>query len=114
MIDHLLTRNGAVCPLCQGPKDKGLVTCWGCYRRHDLRNGNAKAAAIIDDYEATQRTAALTLAVALKGADEAARLRAIIKRHVWLLSELHGGNEFSKDDLWRWLTEAQSVLHSQA
>ena len=31
-------------------------------------------------------------------------------RYVWLLSELHSGNEFSKDQLWRWLEEAESDL----
>lgn len=32
------------------------------------------------------------------------------RRYVWLLSELYSGNEFSKDQLWRWLEEAESDL----
>jgi hypothetical protein len=32
------------------------------------------------------------------------------RRYLWLLSELHAGNEFSKDQLWRWLEEAESIL----
>lgn len=32
------------------------------------------------------------------------------KRLVWLLSELHGGNEFSNDQLWKWCAEAQDVI----
>ena len=34
----------------------------------------------------------------------------MIQRYVWLLSELHGGNQFSKEQLWRWLTEANAAL----
>ena len=32
------------------------------------------------------------------------------RRYVWLLSELYSGNEFSKEQLWRWLEEAESDL----
>ena len=32
------------------------------------------------------------------------------RRYVWLLSELHAGNEFSKDQLWRGLEDAESAL----
>ena len=32
------------------------------------------------------------------------------RRYLWLLSELHAGNEFSKDQLWRWLEDAESAL----
>jgi hypothetical protein len=38
-----------------------------------------------------------------------AALRDIVPRHIWLLSELHAGNEFSKDQLWRWLKEAEAT-----
>ena len=30
-----------------------------------------------------------------------------LRRARWLLSELHGGNEFSKADLWNWLQEIE-------
>ena len=35
------------------------------------------------------------------------------RRYVWLLSELHSGNEFSKDQLWRWLKEAEPLLRME-
>ena len=35
----------------------------------------------------------------------------LARRYVWLLAELHGGNEFSKDQLWCWLLEAEAVTH---
>ncbi len=39
MIDHPYIRAQTVCSLCKGKKDTGLVICWPCYRRHDMRNG---------------------------------------------------------------------------
>lgn len=30
-------RSHPVCPLCYGVKDVGLLVCWGCYRRTDMR-----------------------------------------------------------------------------
>lgn len=37
--DFPLTREHTTCPICHRPKDKGLVTCWPCYRMHDLKFG---------------------------------------------------------------------------
>jgi hypothetical protein len=37
MTDFPNTRRNTVCPLCVGPKDTGLVTCWTCYRHYGLR-----------------------------------------------------------------------------
>jgi hypothetical protein len=37
-------------------------------------------------------------------------LRQITRRYIWLLSELHGGNQFSKEQLWHWLTEANAAI----
>lgn len=34
----------------------------------------------------------------------------VARRMRWLCSELHGGNAFSKPDLWRWQEEASSAL----
>jgi hypothetical protein len=34
----------------------------------------------------------------------------IMRRHIWLLAELHAGNHFSPELLWRWLIEAQAVI----
>jgi hypothetical protein len=95
--DFPLIRSGETCPVCSGRKDQGLVTCWDCYKRHDLRNGNSRIAKIIALREA-------------RLAGFMTRQEIVLKRHAWLLSELHAGNEFSKDDLWKWLTEAQSVI----
>lgn len=47
------TRLFPICPLCRGTKQQGLVTCWSCYREHDLRNGNEMAEHIIAEFEAT-------------------------------------------------------------
>lgn len=33
-----------------------------------------------------------------------------VKRMRWLCSELHAGNSFSRDDLLRWLEEADSAI----
>lgn len=40
----------------------------------------------------------------------APELLDIAKRHRHLLSELHGGNAFSKDYLWRALAETQTLI----
>jgi|GEM_PF-2530181 hypothetical protein len=39
-------------------------------------------------------------------------LRKLAQRYVWLLSELHAGNEFSKDQLWRWVEEAEAAIRN--
>jgi hypothetical protein len=33
-------RRLTTCPLCGGDKPRGLLVCFGCYRKHDMRNGN--------------------------------------------------------------------------
>lgn len=42
---HPRLRASLICPLCGGPKDKGLVCCWHCYRSYALRDGNPEAEA---------------------------------------------------------------------
>ena len=37
------------------------------------------------------------------------KYKKLAERYRWLLSELHGGNEFSKDQLWQWLQEADYI-----
>jgi len=37
-------------------------------------------------------------------------LSGLARRYVWLLSELHGGNQFSQEQLWRWLEEAEATI----
>ena len=52
MTDHPLTRHGGICPLCEGAKDSGPLTCWRCYDQWGLRYGiNPKAEDIFDDFE---------------------------------------------------------------
>lgn len=51
-MNHPLTRKSHACPLCDGPKDIGLIACWSCYREYRLRNGNADAEAMIAQHEA--------------------------------------------------------------
>lgn len=50
-LDHPLTRNHVVCPLCGDAKDTGLLTCWPCYRRFNLKYGNPQAEAAIERME---------------------------------------------------------------
>jgi hypothetical protein len=38
------------------------------------------------------------------------RVTQALRRYQWLLSELHGGNSFSKDQLWAWLQDAERAL----
>jgi len=45
--DYGFVRRERVCPLCLGPKDLGLVCCWGCYRSRDVKHCNPEAEAII-------------------------------------------------------------------
>jgi hypothetical protein len=59
-IDNPLTRNSPICPLCSQRKDKGLVSCWGCYRRSGLKYGNPSAAARIAANEARLERMALS------------------------------------------------------
>jgi len=40
-------------------------------------------------------------------------LKDLARRYVWLLSELHGGNEFSKDQVWRWLEQAEAIRKAE-
>jgi hypothetical protein len=50
-IDHPNVRASVVCPLCQGVKDAGLVACWPCYRKNEMRYGNPAAELKIDQAE---------------------------------------------------------------
>jgi hypothetical protein len=38
------------------------------------------------------------------------KLRDLSRRYIHLLGELHAGNEFSKEQLWKWLNEAAATL----
>jgi hypothetical protein len=42
-----LVRKSIQCPLCSGPKPIGLIACWPCYRKEELKYGNAVAEQII-------------------------------------------------------------------
>lgn len=41
-MDHPLLRASLVCPFCHGAKDTGLVACWPCYRKHDMKFGGGE------------------------------------------------------------------------
>jgi hypothetical protein len=47
-IDNENVRLSNRCPLCEGYKEIGLVTCWPCYQLHGLRYGNPLAEAKIE------------------------------------------------------------------
>lgn len=46
IMDHSNVRADCTCPLCHGPKDRGLVACWTCYRTNGLRIASGSADAI--------------------------------------------------------------------
>lgn len=55
-IDNPHTRAQTECPLCKGTKSEGLVTCWPCYRRHDMRSGtDVVSNRLIATFEASAR-----------------------------------------------------------
>lgn len=39
-IDLPNLRQSKVCVLCNAEKAAGLIVCWDCYRKHELRRGN--------------------------------------------------------------------------
>ena len=51
MSDNPFVRDCNVCPLCNGPKSIGLIACWPCFRKHDMRNGNRDAEERIAAYD---------------------------------------------------------------
>jgi hypothetical protein len=51
MADHPNIRNSKICPVCSGDKRRNLVTCWPCYNKYNLRNGNQTINAMIDQVE---------------------------------------------------------------
>ena len=51
-MDHPKLRDKDICMTCSQPKNVGLVVCWSCYRRLDLRNGNPEAERALDAMEA--------------------------------------------------------------
>ncbi len=51
LIDHPLVRASATCPICEGPKDSGLVICWPCYRKTNMRCGNQDVELLLDKSE---------------------------------------------------------------
>jgi hypothetical protein len=51
-LDNPLTRSGFTCPICLGPKDRGLVACWYCFKTSGLKNGEPHAEQVVSDFEA--------------------------------------------------------------
>lgn len=66
-LDYPHCRKCASCPWCGRHKERGLLVCWPCYGRLDLRNGMSKHVRMnLDQYEADlQRADALSHGVAL-------------------------------------------------
>ena len=50
-LDYPKVRAQVLCPLCVGDKDEGLLVCWPCYRRYELRSGNEVVEQIIAQAE---------------------------------------------------------------
>ena len=46
--DHPRVRASRVCPVCGQAKDYGLVVCWPCYRRVNMRAGNEAVETLLD------------------------------------------------------------------
>ena len=44
MNDESYVRSDYTCPLCLGPKDRGLVLCWPCHRSEKEANGGGYSA----------------------------------------------------------------------
>lgn len=50
-VDHPRTRNHPLCPICHGPKNQGLIVCWTCFNRHNMRNPNLRCELLIEQHE---------------------------------------------------------------
>lgn len=44
-IDYPRIRRDSTCPFCTRTKDQGLIACWPCFRRENLRQGETAAQA---------------------------------------------------------------------
>ena len=51
MLDYPHVRASAVCPLCLGHKDQGLIACWPCYHRRGMRYGNNEVEEVLKQTE---------------------------------------------------------------
>ena len=51
-LDHPHIRALLYCQACDNPKEPQHLLCWRCYRRHDMRYGNAAVEACLDEIEA--------------------------------------------------------------
>lgn len=40
-----------ICPLCCKVKEVGLMVCWPCFEKHDLKNSNAHIEERLDEIE---------------------------------------------------------------
>jgi len=43
MDDYENCRDSERCPVCGRDKDRGLLACWACFKRYDMRNGLTNA-----------------------------------------------------------------------
>lgn len=59
------------------------------------------------DIETLNRVMSGSMYYPPESCDPMARCKTVFDRYCWLLGELHAGNEFNKDQLWKWLREAE-------
>ena len=50
-LDYPNVRASDFCPLCRQHKERGLVTCWTCYRERALRYVDQSAETVIKQVE---------------------------------------------------------------
>lgn len=50
-MDHHNVRSSIICPVCGREKQAGLMVCWYCYRRHEMRYGNKEVEMLIEKAE---------------------------------------------------------------
>ncbi len=53
--DHPFVRARHECPLCGGAKSSGLLCCWPCYNRWNIKAGISEADALIEEAERVWR-----------------------------------------------------------
>ena len=50
-IDHPLTRQQEICPICNLAKSQGFIVCCSCYLSLGMRYGNLVVEAVLDTNE---------------------------------------------------------------
>jgi len=50
-MDYPNVRSSTICPLCGEEKEAGLIVCWACYRKHEVRYGNPEVESLLNHAE---------------------------------------------------------------